>query len=79
MAWLRTRTLTSPAVQVCRRVLPWENDVLRELDVRTARGDGADERGTAIDVTLQELRIESLFPADAASEATLAAMPTCDP
>ncbi len=30
--------------------------------------------GAAIDVTLQELRIESFFPADAASEATLAAM-----
>ena len=30
--------------------------------------------GAAIDVTLQELRLESFFPADAASEATLAAM-----
>ncbi len=30
--------------------------------------------GAAIDVTLQELRIESFFPADEASEATLAVL-----
>lgn len=34
--------------------------------------------GAGIDVTLQELRIESFFPADAASEKTLGMIPNCD-